>query len=128
MGLWKSHFHWTVILNWSVLGWVVAALLSVGALLIVFDQFWGANMCFILTAVIALSKVAELAIFATDPVWGRLLFTFLFFGLIGVGIVETVRGVNNWRIKRDAVTQSSERHENPPPILTNDIADRKELE
>ena len=97
-GLWK-HFHWRVLLRWDVLGWILAMLPSAAAILLVFDQYLGANICFMVTAAFLFAKVVHLALTATDPVWHRLVFTFLLFGIIGVGIVETVKGVNRWALK-----------------------------
>jgi hypothetical protein len=96
MGIWRSHFHWSVLLGWEVLGWIVPTLLAIAGVLLFFDQYQGANVCFILASLFAFAKVAHLAITANDPPLSRILFTFLLFGLFGVGIVETVRGVNRW--------------------------------
>lgn len=96
MGLWKQHFHWSVLLRWEVLGWTIGTLLAVGGIVLFFDQYWGANICFMLVSVFIFAKVAHVAILSPDPPWQRLLFTFLLFGIVGVGIVETVRGVKEW--------------------------------
>src|ERR1700730_16512531 len=106
MGLWKEHFHWRILLRWAVLGWAIAALIGIAALLLVFDQFWGANVCFVIVALLSLSKVTQLAILASDPALQRVLFTFLLFGVIGVLVVETVRGVNNWKHRRDSMVSA----------------------
>lgn len=106
MGLWKEHFHWAVLLRWDVLAWTIAIILAIGGLLLVFDQFSGANVCFMITALFVFAKITHIAITTSDSAWQRFLFTFILFGVIGVAIVETVRGVNNWRIK----------HEPKPPI------------
>jgi hypothetical protein len=42
-----------------------------------------------------------------DPSWHRLLFVFLLFGIIGIGIVEAVRGVTGWSRKHPATTAQS---------------------
>ena len=96
-GLFKQHFHWQVLLRWEVFGWILASMIAVAGLLLFFDEYWGANFCFMLTAIFLFAKVAALAIDSADPLWHRLAFTFLLFGLIGVGIVETVKGVNATR-------------------------------
>ncbi len=96
MGLFKEHFHWTVLLRWDVLAWITGIILAIGGILLVFDQFGGANVCFIITAFLVFAKVAHLAAIATGPAWERMLFVFILCGLIGVGITETVRGVNNY--------------------------------
>src|ERR1700722_8920658 len=98
-GLWKQPFHWSGWLRWEVLGWILAALPSVAAILLVFDQYVGANICFMLTAAFLLAKVVHVAVASNDAAWHRLLFTFLLFGIIGIGIVETIRGVNRWALR-----------------------------
>lgn len=90
--LWRSHFHWRVLLAWDVLAWILAFLLTVAGLLFAADQFLGANICFTATAMFILAKIAQLAITSVDPPWHRMLFTFVMFGLVGLAIVETVRG------------------------------------
>jgi hypothetical protein len=97
MGLWKEHFHWRILLDWAVLAWTLPTILAFAGLFLVFDQYWGANVCFMIFAVFVLAKVAYIAITVPDSSWHRLLFTFILFGVIGVGIVEAVKGVNRWR-------------------------------
>lgn len=124
-GLWKRHFHWSVLLRWEVLGWIVGSLLAAAALFLVFDRYVGANMCFMLTAALILAKVVHVAATASDPAWHRVIFTFLLFGVIGVGLVESIRGVNGWamrhserqsetQVKAPAVPANSEK---PPTLL-----------
>jgi hypothetical protein len=100
MGLFKQHFHWSVLLDWVVLAVTVPTLFAIAGLLLFFDQFEGANVCFVITFLFIFAKIAHVAIVSTDPMLQRLLFTFLLFGILGVGIVETVRGVNKWAAKR----------------------------
>jgi hypothetical protein len=101
--LWKKHFHWTVLLRWEVLGWILAFLPAVGGLLLFFDQYGWANTCFIATAAFVFAKIAEVAISSTDAWWHRMIFTFVLFGLVGIAIVESVRGVNRWSIKHSGL-------------------------
>jgi hypothetical protein len=98
-GLWKRHFHWSVLLQWEVLGWIVGSLLAVAGLLLIFDQYAGANVCFVITALFLFWKTVHVVSVSTDGFWERALFTFVLCGLIGVAIVETVRGVNRWAIR-----------------------------
>ena len=65
-GLWKRHFHWKILLGWDVLAWLIGIILAVAALLLVFDQYWLANVCFMLTALFMLSKVIYLATSSTS--------------------------------------------------------------
>lgn len=95
-GLWKTHFHWSVLLRWDVLAWIIGILFSIGGILLFFDQYSGANVCFVFTALFVFAKIAQVASIATDPWWHRILFTFILFGLTGMAIVEAVRGVNRW--------------------------------
>jgi hypothetical protein len=102
MGLWKQHFHWSVLLDWGVLAVTVPAILAVAGLLLTFDQYGGANVCFISTTCLIFAKIAQLSIVSQDRFVPRFLFAFLLFGLFGVAIVETVRGVNNWKQRKEA--------------------------
>lgn len=101
MGIWRQHFHWSVWLRWEVLGWILATLLAIAALFLGFDQYQGANVCFVLTSIFLFAKFAQAGIVANDPWVHRIVFTFLLFGLVGIGIVETVRGVNKWAAKKE---------------------------
>lgn len=100
-GIWAAHFHWRVLLKWDVLGWIVGILLAIAAILLVFDQYPGVNLCFIIVATLFAAKVTHVAVIAVDPIWQRVLFTFLLFGLIGVGVVEAVRGVILWQASHE---------------------------
>jgi hypothetical protein len=101
MGLWKEHFHWTVLLNWVVLGVTVPAVLAVAGLFLFFDEYQGANVCFMMASLFIFGKIAHLAISSQDAMPQRLLFSFILFGLVGVGIVETIKGVNKWSVKHE---------------------------
>jgi hypothetical protein len=114
MSLWKEHFHWSVLLRWEIVGWTIATLLAIGGIVLVFDQFWGANICFMLVALIIFAKVAHVAIVASDPAWQRLLFTFLLFGVVGVGIVETVRSVNQWSARKRLASETTKPNNGSP--------------
>jgi hypothetical protein len=105
MGLWKEHFHPSVLLRWEVLGWILGMLIAVAAVLLFFDQYLGANMCFSLSAVFVFSKITHAASISADSTWHRLLFTFVLCGLCGVAIVETLRGVNSWAARRAPLEQ-----------------------
>lgn len=96
MGLWKEYFHWSILLRWDVLGWIVAILPAIAGLLLFFDQYSGANVCFAITSIFLFAKISHAAIISNDSLAQRVVFTFVLFGIVGVGIVETVRGVNNW--------------------------------
>ena len=101
-GLWKGHFHWRVLLRWDVLAWTSGTLLAVAGILLAVDQSEWANVCFTATAMFILAKVAQLAITSADSPWQRMLFTFVIFGLVGIALVETVRGVNSWKRSHEA--------------------------
>jgi hypothetical protein len=98
-GLWREHFHSSVLLRWEVLGWIIASLLAVAGLLLAFEQFTGANVCFGMTASFLFWKIIHAAIVSNDGFKARALFTFILCGLVGVAIVETLRGVNGWVAK-----------------------------
>jgi hypothetical protein len=105
--LWREHFHWSVLLNWVVLAVTIPIILAVAAILLVFDQYGLANRCFVITALFIFAKIIQVAVISQDAAWQRLLFTFLLFGVFGIAIVETVRGVNKWAAKRSKPTQES---------------------
>lgn len=69
-------------------------------------------MCFIITSIFIFGKIAHIAITAPDPIWQRMIFTFLLFGLLGIAIIETVRGVNNYA-KAKAAKEAASPHELP---------------
>src|SRR6266849_8953218 len=101
MGIWREHFHPSVWLRWEVLGWILGTLLTVAGLLLFFDQYSGANVCFAITAFFVFAKIAHAAITTSDATWHRLLFTFVLFGVVGVGVVETIKGVSNWAKRKE---------------------------
>jgi hypothetical protein len=96
-GIWRHHFHWSVLLRWEVLGWILPILPAIAGLFLYFDQYRGANVCFIVTSLFIFAKVAHIAIPSKDHFVSRFFFTFLLFGIVGVTIVETIRGIDNWR-------------------------------
>lgn len=77
MGLWERHFHWRVLLQWDVFGYLLATALSVAALLLVFDQYVGANICFVISAALIVAKIIHVAATSDDPAWQRWIFTFV---------------------------------------------------
>src|SRR5437868_1561179 len=115
MGIWREHFHPSVWLRWEVLGWILATAIAIAGLLLVFDQYTGANVCFAMTAFFVFTKIVHVTVTTDEALSHRLLFTFLLFGLIGVGIVETIRGVNHWAEKKEkqqaATSNSLQPHE-----------------
>jgi hypothetical protein len=95
----------------------LAILPSIAAILLVFDQYMGANVCFAVTALFILAKIAHVAIVSRDAPLSRFLFVFLLFGIVGVGLVETVRGVNNWKkSKEPPPVAASTAKESPPAV------------
>ena len=101
-GLWRQHFGPSVVLRWDVLAWIVTILSSVAGILLLFDQYTGANVCFMATAGFLFWKIIYVASLSSDVFWQRALFVFVLCGVVGVGIVETVRGVNRWAAKHSA--------------------------
>lgn len=107
MGLWREHFHPSVLLGWGVLGWIVGCLLAVSAIVLVFGQYVLANICFAVTATFIFAKIIQLAVFSQELILGRVLFTFVLFGVVGVLIVETVRGVNRFAASKKSGTTAT---------------------
>jgi hypothetical protein len=79
---------------------------SIAALFLFFDQYTGANVCFALTAFFLFAKITHVGLTTNELPLHRLLFTFVLFGLVGVGIVETVRGVNRWAARHSSPEHS----------------------
>ena len=104
--LWRQYFHWSVLLRWEVLGWIIAFLPGIGGILLALDQYGWANACFIGTSIFVFAKVAHVAVTSNDAWWRRMIFTFLLFGLVGVAIVESVRGVNHLAQSKRPVNES----------------------
>jgi len=77
-----------------------------------FDQYVGANIFFVCSALLIFIKIAHFAIVENDPWWQRMLLTFVLSGFVGVAIVETVRGVDNWASKHNQSqgTETQKRH------------------
>jgi hypothetical protein len=126
MGLWKQHFHWSVLLDWVVLAVTLPAVLAIAGLLLFFDQYGGANVCFVVTALLIFAKVIHVAVVSQDSALQRLLFTFVLFGVCGVAVVEAVRGVNHWKEIKETKEAGTVRPkeagmltENNPPPATN---------
>lgn len=115
MALWKEHFHWTVLLRWDVLSWTTGTALGIAGFFLVFDQYALANACFVIVAGLMFAKVVHLAVLARDKAWQRMLFTFLLTGIIGVAIVETVRGVNAYAAKKLTPPSIQPSEPLPPP-------------
>jgi hypothetical protein len=116
MGIWREHFHPSVWLRWEVLGWIVGILLAIAGLFLIFDQYTGANVCFAFTALLLFAKIVHAGVLAGDLWIHRALFTFVLCGLIGVGVVETVRGVNRWAEKKDRLSREKSREDEKNPI------------
>jgi hypothetical protein len=100
MSLWREHFHWQVVLRWDVLSYEFGTLLVFAGFFLAFDQYDAANVCFILAGMLLLAKFFNGAVTAPDPALHRIAFVFVCFGIVGVGMVETVRGVNAWAAKK----------------------------
>lgn len=96
-GLWSEIFHWRVLLRWDVLSWILATTLGFAGLFLFFDQFWGANVCFVLFAAFVVAKVAAFAIESPGPSWQRLLFALPISGVIVFLAAGAVWGVSVWR-------------------------------
>jgi hypothetical protein len=108
MGIWSDHFHPKIWLKWEVLGWIIATLLAVGGIVLIFDQYLIANICFIALAASFFIKIITVAISSKGSMLSSLIFAFLLCGLVAVGITATVRGVNKFRDKKTADSQKNE--------------------
>jgi hypothetical protein len=119
MGLWKEYFHWSVLLRWDVLSWIIGAFLAVGGIVLFFDQYVAAIICFMLTTIFIFAKITQLVVESHSSTMDRLLFTFVLFGVFGIGIVETIRGINHWaqsklETKSDSSIESAKLPPTPP--------------
>jgi len=122
MGIWREHFHPDVWLKWEVLGWIVATLIAVAAFLPFFDQFLGAEVCISLLAFVVSCKIIQIVLSASDSTIQRVLFTFVLFGLVGIALVESIRGINHWVANRNgeiaAEKSPAKGQESPNPKAT----------
>jgi hypothetical protein len=119
MGLWKEHFHWSVLLGWDVLAWILPFLLCIAGLFLMFDQYWSANVCFILTGGFVFAKIVDVGSLSTDSILLRTLFTFVLSGIIGVAVVESVRGVNRWAYSKKRGREQAEISRTPVAPISN---------
>ena len=97
MGLWRDNFHWKVLLGWEVLGWIIGTILAIAGILFAIDQYVATIICFAIVAMFLFAKISHLAATSSDVTLQRLLFTFLCFGIVGIGLVEISRQVLNWK-------------------------------
>jgi hypothetical protein len=96
MGLWRDNLHWSVLLNRGVLAVSLPALITLGGVLLVPEQYRLANTCFIVAGLLALAKITHLAISTPDPTHSRLLFAAIGYAVVGMLTVALVRGVNGY--------------------------------
>jgi len=120
VGIWADHFHPRVLLRWEVFGWIIGTLLAVGGIVLVFDQFFLANVFFVAVAVFLFVKIVHSASSSRGNMIGPLAFAFVLCGLAGAGITATVRGVNAYRDKKARGAEGpSQTPEAPNPSAPN---------
>lgn len=108
MSVWQDHFHWRVVQQWEVLGWIVGILLAVGGIVLFFDQYWWANICFILIAVLMATKVIGLAVAAQGQVIDRIVFAVVLCCAIGILAYFPVNGVRRYRDQKNFEQKSAQ--------------------
>ncbi len=104
MSIWGRLFTWERLLGWEFVGWTLAILVGTGlAMIMVFTGFnlaTGAEACFAMAALVILAKITEIVVRASGhPLLERAIFTFVLFGVIGVGTVELIRWIEENRPK-----------------------------
>jgi len=127
MGIWAEHFHPNVLLRWEVLGWIIASLLAVAGIVLIFDQFLAANICFALVALFFFAKIISVSLAHKENMTSSLVFSFLLCGLVGAAITATIAGVNRYREKKASEANSEHPHakeqqENRPLSITAYLA------
>jgi hypothetical protein len=129
MGIWKEHFHPNVLLQWEVVGWIIGTLLAVGGIVLIFDQYLIANLCFIAVAAFVCAKVVHSAVIWKGAMLGSVVFAFVLCGVVGAGITATVRGINAYRDRKakladgrptdsEGVKASAGDHHSSPSLAT----------
>src|SRR2546423_1325285 len=108
MRIWRDFFS-AHIFVWNFI-FLMFALSGLGFTMIGLQSFFGpqslfyAEVCFAVAAFIILMKVAQFTVTTNYPVFQRVIFTFVMFGLVGVGIVELIRAIQSHRPRQAART------------------------
>jgi len=108
MDIWKEHFSPNVLLDWVVLGWIIAVVLAIGGIVLVFDQFFWANVCFVLVGLICIAKVVTVAVQHKEETLQAVVFAIVLCASAIVITVLTVRGVNKYAERKKRENQEQE--------------------
>ena len=101
MGIWADHLHPKVWLEWEVLGWIIGTVFAIGGIVLVFDQYLIANVCFGIVTVLICVKVCQIAILSkTEKLASRALFVLFICSLTIFALTETVGGVNRYKSRK----------------------------
>jgi len=82
------------------------------------------------TTITIFAKITQLAVESHSSTADRILFTFVLFGVFGIGMVETVRGINHWAGSKRG-TKSEPSKDNPvavPPQPRTEQSQRNPLQ
>lgn len=95
MGIWADYFHPRVILRMDVLGWTIPALWAIGGLVLFFDQFGLAAICFGASGALILARIIVHALRYTGACWSRVIFAVVVGGVVAGltiwAVIGTVR-------------------------------------
>jgi hypothetical protein len=74
MGIWADYFHVRTLFRWDVFSWIIATLLAIGGIVLVFDQFVAASICFGISGTLLIGRVVYGGINHSDSVKQRVFF------------------------------------------------------
>lgn len=120
MGIWADYFHPRVILRMDVLGWTISAFWAIGGLVLFFDQFTWAAICFGASGALILARIIVQAVKYTGTRWPRFIFAVVVGGAIAgitVGaVIGTVR--HGWKKQAQPTQPQAAAQQSPPPTPT----------
>ena len=112
MRIWRELFKLEFILGWGFIGFVFATGLGMLGLETIFhvESLTSAEVFFVVAGLLISAKIVQIAVTTEFPFWERALFTFVLFGLVGVGIVELIKVIEK---RRPIITKSVIPQPNP---------------
>jgi hypothetical protein len=95
---WKSTFRYKVLFSWTVVAWVIAALIGVGGLLMTLNEFTASKVVVWVCATILSVKLVEFVVKSHDPLWQNAIFLFLTCSVLAILALGSIK----WIDKKEA--------------------------